>query len=307
MSTTNNLSTLVSIAVCTYNGEKHLEEQLESLVNQTYLHKEIIVVDDCSSDQTVSILEKYSSIYPFFHFSVNEKNLGYVKNFEKAILLCKGNYIALSDQDDIWLLNKVEEQVKNIGEHALIYHDSTFINEEGDTMEGYLSDTYTLYSGKKPLPFLFFNCVSGHSLLFNRIILPDLIPFPESYFHDRWLALIASERGGVKLMRGCFVKYRQHVASTTDTLNLKGPDKQQLEFFNPERLKWILYCSEKSIYFKGYFKAVYSCFSPIGKILHSLRLFFLLAMYEHLIFYTIKKSHISRINYLRKICFPPER
>lgn len=298
---------LVSIAVCTYNGEKHLTEQLESLVKQTYRYKEIIVVDDCSTDKTLDILKAYQDQYPFFRYFQNESNLGYVKNFEKVIGLCAGDYIALSDQDDIWDLRKIEEQINHIGNHALIYHDSACIDESGKPLSKKLSDVYTLYEGNMPYPFMFYNCISGHSILFNKKIVPDLIPFDKDYFHDRWIALIASERGGIKLLHQPLVKYRQHISSTTDLLRIRNtPENDPGKFFNAQALHWISKCKNKSVAHKDYFNAFLSCFSSQQEIINRAKLFFLLFSKRDLIFFTIKKSKISRINYLRKICFSPK-
>ena len=105
---------LVSIALCIYNGERFLKEQLETLVNQTYKNIEIVAVDDCSTDSSVLILETYKAKYPFINIHRNARNLGYVKNFEKAISLCKGDFIALSDQDDIWDPDKIKLQAAQI-------------------------------------------------------------------------------------------------------------------------------------------------------------------------------------------------
>ena len=91
----------ISVVLTTYNGEKFLKEQLDSLYNQTMLPDEIVVVDDCSNDKTVEILEKYKNTKGLRYY-VNDVNIGVNKNFEKAIKLCQGDYIALCDQDDIW-------------------------------------------------------------------------------------------------------------------------------------------------------------------------------------------------------------
>src|SRR5690606_18169426 len=108
------------IALCTYNGGKYLIEQLDSLVKQDYPNIEIIIVDDCSKDTTLSILNSYSLHYPNIKIHVNENNLGYKKNFEKAIQLCNGEYIALSDQDDIWKLDKISKLINSIEKSVLI-------------------------------------------------------------------------------------------------------------------------------------------------------------------------------------------
>lgn len=90
---------MISIAMTTYNGEKYLREQLDSILNQTFSDFELIICDDCSKDATVKILEEYSLKDKRVRYFVNEKNLGFKKNFEKAISLCSGEYVAFSDQD----------------------------------------------------------------------------------------------------------------------------------------------------------------------------------------------------------------
>src|SRR6266542_888200 len=99
----------ISVAIGTYNGEKFLNVQLESILQQTIPVHEIIVCDDHSGDDTINILREFEVSYPsLLKIFANEKNLGVVKNFEKAISLCTGNIIFLADQDDVWNNNKVE-------------------------------------------------------------------------------------------------------------------------------------------------------------------------------------------------------
>ena len=88
--------------MATYNGGKYLREQLDSILTQTITDWELVVCDDCSKDSTVEILTSYQEQDDRIKIFVNEKNLGFKKNFEKAIGLCSGDYIALADQDDIW-------------------------------------------------------------------------------------------------------------------------------------------------------------------------------------------------------------
>ena len=295
---------LVSIAVCTYNGEKYLREQLDSLVFQTYKNLEIIVVDDCSSDQTISILEKYENNYASLHYVINEKNLGYAKNFEKAISLCKGEYIALSDQDDIWAVDKIEKQIAEIGNFALIYHDSKCIDENGKDIYQNLSDVYHLYDGKSSRPFLFYNSVSGHSMLFTAKLVPLLFPFEKQFFHDRWIAFIATERGGIKLLDEKLVSYRQHQTSITDFLKLKSTigDKKYY-FFNQEVIDWAKKCEQNSENEKGFYRSFLSCFNSQNKIIKKYKLFYLLLSNLNLVFFMNKKSIISKVNFARKLCF----
>src|SRR5919199_6162917 len=99
----------VSVAMCTYNGERYLQEQLDSIAAQTCLPDELVVCDDRSSDRTLEIIQIFKSKVSFpVHLHINPENLGTIKNFEKAISLCTGDIIVLSDQDDVWKPHKVE-------------------------------------------------------------------------------------------------------------------------------------------------------------------------------------------------------
>lgn len=238
---------LISIALCTYNGEKYLTEQLDSLVFQDYPNLELIVVDDCSSDNTLEILKSYATKYPFIKIYQNENNLGYVKNFEKAISLCNGEYIALADQDDIWKLNKISFLYKNIKDHILIYHNSAFVDENGKSLNKKMSDVTNLYQGDDYRPFLFGNCVSGHAIFFKKELIPYMMPFNKSFFHDHWIAFIATNYGNVGLVDECLVNYRQHDNASTDILKKKIKKKDNHPFSKEKKLNsWIKYCRKFS-------------------------------------------------------------
>ncbi len=212
----------VSIAVCTYNGEKFLVEQLESLVNQTYQNLQIVVVDDCSTDQTSKILTDYQHKYDFIEVHYNTDNLGYIKNFEKAIALCKGKYITLCDQDDIWHHDKIEILLAEFNDQdILIYHDSTLINEEGSLLGRNLSKTIGYISGRANRNLLLNNCIAGHAIMFRQNFITEIIPFPVTIPHDHWLAYIALTIGNVKYLKQALVNYRQHTTTVTYTLHLK--------------------------------------------------------------------------------------
>ncbi|MGN7203401.1 glycosyltransferase family 2 protein [Pedobacter sp. SAFR-022] len=293
---------LVSIALCTFNGEKHLREQLDSLVNQSYPNLEIIIVDDCSLDETPKILDDYKKQFASISVFYNERNLGYVKNFEQAIRLSKGEYIALCDQDDIWRTDKIQIQINGIGDHALSYHDSELIDEDGSILGKYMSNIFNLYEGKSPHPFLFFNCVSGHSLVFHRRLLPDILPLDESYFHDWWIALLATERGGITLAKGNLVKYRQHPNSSTDILRARTKEAQVEKFFTTEKLRWIRKFAEKSVRNRTYCEALLNCFDAKGQVKNKFKLLYLFLLKYDSILYVIKKSSLSKLNFVRKIC-----
>jgi glycosyltransferase involved in cell wall biosynthesis len=211
---------LISIAVCTFNGEKYLAEQLDTLISQTYPNIEIIVVDDCSTDSTIEILKKYESGNKIKLF-LNEKNLGFGKNFEKAIKLCNGEFISLCDQDDIWDTNKIQKLYDNLGNHILIYHDSELINSSGQSLHRKMSDVNNFVNGSNNKAFIFRNCIAGHTMFFKRKLTEFIFPIPEIFFHDWWMVYAATTIDKITFIPDVLVKYRQHEKSYTDTLKLK--------------------------------------------------------------------------------------
>ncbi len=211
---------LISIAVCTYNGEKFLAQQIESLLAQDYPNFEIIVCDDCSSDRTVEIAEGFNS--PRIRLHRNEHNLGFNKNFEHAFQLCRGEFIAPCDQDDLWEPLKLSTLYAQIGTNSLAYCDSVLIDENGDSLHQKISDKLNMYSGKDWMPFIFLNCVSGHASLFRRKLLDQACPIPPKAYFDHWLAAVAASSGGLVYVDECLVHFRQHAASCTDIAGLKN-------------------------------------------------------------------------------------
>jgi glycosyltransferase involved in cell wall biosynthesis len=211
---------LISIALCTYNGERFLQAQLDTLVNQDYPNKEIIAVDDASTDGTLAILKEYAVNYPFIHIYQNELNLGFRKSFEKAIRLGKGELIALSDQDDLWMLEKLSIMQAHIDENQLLYHDSAFIKENGDFLNKNMSDVVNMYAGDSFKPFLFFNSVSGHACVFKNTLVEHVLPLPVSIYHDHWIAFVAANMGTIGYVAKPLVQYRQHEHTGTNILKL---------------------------------------------------------------------------------------
>ena len=209
---------LISIALCTYDGARHLRAQIESLLAQTHRNLEIVAVDDCSSDDSPSILEEYHQRDPRVRPFVNEANLGFRRNFERAISLCTGEFIALSDQDDVWDPDKLTALLGVIGDHALAYCDSALIDEEGRDLNVAMSGMVTMVSTDDPAVFANANCVSGHASLFRRELIARALPAPTCFFHDWWLAAVAASAGGIVYCDRKLVFYRYHRANITDVL-----------------------------------------------------------------------------------------
>lgn len=124
---------MISVAICTYNGEKYIKEQLDSIIHQTRVPDEIILCDDKSSDKTIliasEILDRSGIKY---HIYVNENNLGVIENFKNAINYCKGDIIFTCDQDDIWNSNKVELIINEFEKNdkcVLVFTDAELVNK----------------------------------------------------------------------------------------------------------------------------------------------------------------------------------
>jgi glycosyltransferase involved in cell wall biosynthesis len=292
---------LVSVALCTYNGAAYLAEKLDTLVNQSYKNLEIIVVDDCSTDDTYSILKDYASRYPQFKIYQNETNLGFVKNFERAATLCTGELIALCDQDDSWHPQKIEKQVNALKDNIFIYHDSEFIKEDGTPMNKKVSDMMNLYRGGQPEVFLFFNCVSGHSILMKRELLAEALPLKETYFHDWWLAYVATNMGSIDFIPECLVKYRQHDKSDTNILRTKR-DKEIHKHLSVQKLEriqtWLGYCAAYPNNKNDIAQQFYEAFTKRMGSYVSFSLSRLLIKYQETIFFIRKKSKLNRANYI---------
>jgi len=204
---------LISIAMATYNGEKYLKEQLDSIYAQTYKDIEVIVSDDCSTDGTLGILKQYAKSKGLKYY-VNDSNLGLVKNFEKAITLCKGDYIALADQDDVWENTKLEVLARTIGENLLIHSDCSLIDAEGKTIKPYWKGHIGF--DMKIENLLFGNVVTGCTVLFRKELLNTSLPFPEGLaYHDWWLAICAAKENKIHYITTCLTKYRQHTGQVS--------------------------------------------------------------------------------------------
>lgn len=208
---------MISIAMATYNGERYLREQIDSILSQTIQDFELIVCDDCSTDTTWNILLDYQVQDSRIKCYRNEENLGFKKNFEKAIRLCTGEYIALSDQDDIWLPEHLEKLVNIIGDADLACGNAELIDNKGNSIGLFLSEAsglYILYSHEKMTYRLlcFTNSFQGASMLIRRdFLFEKALPMPEGVlYHDAWFAACACLSNGIHYTFDVITLYRQH-------------------------------------------------------------------------------------------------
>lgn len=162
----------IAVVMCTYNGERFLREQMDSILAQTYPIAEIIVQDDGSTDNTVNILREYAERVPQMQVYVNEKNLGFNRNFHTACLRATADYIAISDQDDVWMPNKLERQIEAIGPCNICY--STHLRGRD------MATAHTV-APRCNLEAMLFTGIAGHTMIARR----DFIQRPESWTNDR--------------------------------------------------------------------------------------------------------------------------
>jgi glycosyltransferase involved in cell wall biosynthesis len=213
----------ISVAIATYNGGKFLNEQLISLVNQTHKPKEIIIIDDFSTDSTVQIIEKFIIAFPFIQLFINNENKGPVKTFEIAISKCVGNYIALCDQDDVWELDKLEvslkelKSIEDVDKPSMVFTDLKMMDSKGNLTGQTFWETQGLNPGKMDFyRTLFLNSVTGCAVVFNKKMKDELVEIPVGIeMHDYWMALIALGIGKLKPLYVPTVKYRSHENSVT--------------------------------------------------------------------------------------------
>jgi glycosyltransferase involved in cell wall biosynthesis len=181
---------------------------------------EIVICDDKSTDDTVQIakdiLEKSNLEYKI---EVNESNLGVIKNFEKAIVMCSGDIIFTSDQDDVWVETKVEEMVDVLEEDndlLLVFSDAYLVDCNLNKMKSLLwqASCPKLYSEHRHIcginMLLKGNFVTGATMAFRRSLLKYAYPFTETWMHDYWLAFIASYKGKIEGINRPLIMYRQH-------------------------------------------------------------------------------------------------
>lgn len=182
--TLNNMTEgkTVAVVMCTYNGEKFLREQLDSILRQTYPISEIIVQDDCSTDSTVAILRSYAARDGRVRVIVNEHNLGFNRNFRSAVMKATADFVAISDQDDVWMPDKIERQVGAIGQYNICYSDHL----RGTTFEG----AHTV-SPRCSLEALMFGGFAGHTMLLRRDFVQRDDVWMDGIYYDWSLGLNA--------------------------------------------------------------------------------------------------------------------
>jgi glycosyltransferase involved in cell wall biosynthesis len=213
----------ISVALCTYNGERFLNRQLASMQQQTRLPDELVICDDCSTDSTTEILEDFatSAMFPV-KITRNERNLGFVANFERAIRLCQGDLIALSDQDDIWdpaRIRRSEQEFLAHPEVGLVFSDADIMDDqdqltgmrlwqnfgfEGKRKQRLLAGDYTVLAKNR--------FVTGATVMFRSRLIDNCLPIGSGWLHDEWIAATAAAVSDLLPIDAPLIRYRRHTS-----------------------------------------------------------------------------------------------
>jgi glycosyltransferase involved in cell wall biosynthesis len=210
MGTMENKNPTVAVVVATYNGATYLRQQLESIVQQTYKPSQIIIVDDDSLDDTLQVANNFAAHHPEVMVVQNETRIGYIKNFEKGMLIATASYVALSDQDDIWMPHKLETLLANIGDQMLAYSDSELIDANGQLLNQKMSSIKNQLAYHTPIMYAIGAWAPGHAMLFKKELVDKAAPFPALVTHDFWLGFVATCYSRVVYVNEPLVHYRQH-------------------------------------------------------------------------------------------------
>lgn len=215
-----DINEIVSVCMATYNGEKYIKQQIDSILNQLRPSDELVISDDGSTDKTLSIISAYndnrirllSHIHPLCSAKYYKTNTYVTSNFENALNHCKGDYIFLADQDDIWAEGKVEKMVKILKQNGgLVMSSINVIRADGSLKkENDVPHKYSFFMGVMVAKYL------GSSMAMTRTFLCRALPFPDKIVsHDAWLGLLATYNNELTIINEPLLLYRRHSQNVT--------------------------------------------------------------------------------------------
>ena len=235
----------IDILMATYNGERYLKEQIESILNQTYSNIRLLICDDLSTDNTYNILKEYEKKDKRVKVTRNENNLGVTKNFEKLLSMVESKYYMFSDQDDVWNSDKVELSYRKLKkENAdLVFTDLTVVDENLNVISKSFNRLKKIY--RKIIKYddlrmvYLYNVVTGCTIISKSSYINKIIPLPENkdILHDHYIPLLILSQGGkLSYLDMPTIQYRQHpsnqVGSKRYTSSLKSFDDVRNHLIN---------------------------------------------------------------------------
>lgn len=228
--------TRISVCIASYNGERFIEEQLQSILSQLGDNDEVIISDDSSTDGTIDIIKQLNN--PKIRLLENQTFRSPTLNFENALQYAKGEYIFLSDQDDIWGTGKVQKVLDALQNADLVINNCNFINENGTILNNSYFHIY--HSGPGVLKNFIKSTYLGNCMAFNRRILRKVLPFPKqviaiskySMFHDGWIGLMADIHYRVKFIPDVLSSFRRHGNNISPTeVSAKSPNSLSIKIW----------------------------------------------------------------------------
>lgn len=220
-------SPLVSVAMATYNGEKYIKEQLESIISQTYKNIEVVITDDASTDDTIKVINEFKNKHGFIKVFLSDINKGVTQTFEHSFTKCGGDFIAISDQDDIWEPNKIETLLAGLDQEDAVYSNSLLIDKTGKSLHKEFKSLMKLQSYYDGSPFLMGNCIPGHTILMKTGFAKTILPLPRGMMFDRWISFCAASNNGIKYVDKPLVRYRQHENNSVGVGRSKKKEKKK--------------------------------------------------------------------------------
>lgn len=210
----------VSVCMASYNGGLYIKEQVTSILAQLGENDELVVTDDCSSDDTVDVVESFCD--PRIRVYINEVRLGYVQNFARAITLSRGEYIALSDQDDIWPSGRLKKLLLHAekGEELLVIGDFLEVGNSLERIDSRNNKNKVFVHNCRLRIFVaimlgrskYFGCC----FLLRRNLLQKFLPIPRTVeSHDMWIALMSVIYGTVLIVPETVLLRRIHGSNVT--------------------------------------------------------------------------------------------
>jgi len=206
----------ISVCIATYNGEKYIREQLQSILQQLSANDEVIISDDHSTDGTLDVIRSLTD--PRIRIFLNEARHGVVPNFENALRHASGDVIFLSDQDDIWAEHKVKVCLSALKDCDLVVHNLRLIDKNGKPTRGDFDYFKFRHSAPGFWRNLWRNAYMGSCMAFRRSVLEKSIPFPlHILWHDLWIGLVAAKYGKTKFIDEKLLQYRRHDENASST------------------------------------------------------------------------------------------
>ena len=226
------MGTTVSVALCTFNGARWIEEQLRSILGQSLLPDEIVVSDDRSTDATLTVLtgvfDSWTAEHPDSSIRLlvmsSDVRRGVTANFERSILATTGDLIALCDQDDVWHPDRLQQIVTTFAGRRrllLLHGDARIVDEAGiwsgatlfETLEVTSAERSAVSGGRGYDALLRRNLVTGATTVLRRELVARSVPFPADWVHDEWLGIIGAASGEIDFVSEPLLDYRQHSAN----------------------------------------------------------------------------------------------